>query len=220
MSIVEIAARLADGAILTLAITLAVASLAFPFAILVGLARMAPSRTVRTVTTIYVEIFRGTSAFVQLFYAFFVLPLVGISFSPLVAGIGVLTLNVAAYSSEVARSSILNVDRGQRDAAAALNMSNVLAMRRVILPQALVRMLPPFGNQLIELLKGTSLLSAITISELAFQGQGLAATTGQPLQVFATVLVWYLALAAPLVLASRALERRVARNLGIGRTAR
>jgi polar amino acid transport system permease protein len=215
----HIVVRLLGGAAVTLGITVVTAALAFPLAVSVGLARLAPWRVVRFLITIYVEIFRGTSAFVQLFYAFFVLPLIGLSFSPLVTGIAVLTLNVAAYASEVVRASIQSVDSGQHDAASALNMSRGLMMRRVILPQAFVRMLPPFGNQIIELLKGTSLLSTITISELTFQADGLAASTGHPLEIFSTVLFMYLGMALPFVGLSKYLERRVTKNLALGRNA-
>jgi polar amino acid transport system permease protein len=214
-----IALRLLEGAAATLGITLATMTLAFPLGIAVGLARLSPWRLVRFVVTIYVEIFRGTSAFVQLFYAFFVLPLVGISLSPIVTGIMVLTLNVGAYASEVVRASVQSVEGGQRDAASALNMPRGLTIRRIILPQAFVRMLPPFGNQVIELLKGTSLLSTITISELTFRANGLAAATGRPVEIFSTVLFMYLLMALPFVALSKCLERVVTKNLALGRAA-
>jgi polar amino acid transport system permease protein len=211
--------RLLEGAAVTLGITCVTAVLAFPLGIAVGLARLSSWTVVRFVIALYVEIFRGTSAFVQLFYAFFVLPLVGFSLSPFVTGVAVLTLNVAAYASEVVRAAIQSVESGQGDAAAALNMSRGLMMRRIILPQAFVRMLPPFGNQVIELLKGTSLLSTITISELTFRATGLAAATGQPVGIFCAVLFMYLVMALPFVALARCLERLVTRNLALGRTA-
>jgi polar amino acid transport system permease protein len=210
--------RLLEGAGIALGITFATLLLAFPLGIVVGLARLSPWRLLRFAVSLYVEVFRGTSAFVQLFYAFFVLPLVGISFSPVVTGIAVLTLNVAAYASEVVRASVQSVESGQRDAASALNMSRGLAIRRIILPQAFVRMLPPFGNQAIELLKGTSLLSTITISELSFRANGLAAATGRPLEVFSTTLLMYLGMALPFVGLWRFLERTVTKNMSLGRT--
>jgi polar amino acid transport system permease protein len=216
---IGIALRLLEGAAITLGITVVTAVLAFPLGIAVGLARLSRWTVARFVTGLYVEIFRGTSAFVQLFYAFFVLPLAGVSLSPFVTGVVVLTLNVGAYASEVVRAAIQSVESGQRDAAAALNMSRGLMMRRIILPQALVRMLPPFGNQVIELLKGTSLLSTITISELTFRANGLAEATDQPVGIFCAVLFMYLVMALPFVGLTRYLERRVTRNLALGRTA-
>ena len=99
----------------------------------------------------YVEIFRGTSILVQLFWIFFVLPLppFNLEISPFVAGVLALGLNVGAYGAEVVRGAIQSISRGQIEAAIALNMSRGLMMRRVILPQALVRIVPPFGNLLI-----------------------------------------------------------------------
>lgn len=181
-----------------------------------GLARLSSSRLVRALANVFVEIFRGTSLLVQLFILFYVLPLAGVRFGPVETGILGLALNWGAYGSEIVRGAIVNVDPGQRDAATALNMSRGLAMRLVILPQAVVAMLPSFGNLALELLKATSLASLITITELAFNGRVLVQQTHRPVEVFTLVLIIYFILAFPLTRLTRWLERRSARGLGTG----
>jgi polar amino acid transport system permease protein len=212
----ELLPPLLRGAVLTLELTVGAAVVALLVALLVGLARLSSNRPVRLVATFYVELFRGSSLLVQIFYFFFVLPLVGIRLPPFATGIIALGLNVGAYGSEVVRAAITNVDPGQREAATALNMSPALAMRRIILPQAFVAMLPPFGNLLVELLKATSLVSLITLTELSFAGRQLLQQQGHALEIYALVLVIYFLLAYPLTRLVRMAERRLAARVGVG----
>ncbi|HEX5477774.1 MAG TPA: amino acid ABC transporter permease, partial [Burkholderiales bacterium] len=135
----------------TLEITAAAAALAILIALAAGLARLSRSRWLRWPASVYVEVFRGTSALVQLFWFYFVLPFFGVELSAFAAGTLVLALNTGAYGSEVVRGAVQAVPRGQREAAAALNLGRLQALRRVILPQALPAMLPPAGNLAIEL---------------------------------------------------------------------
>jgi polar amino acid transport system permease protein len=169
-----------------------------------------PNVIVRTITGVYVEVFRGSSVLVQMFWIFFVLPLepFNIELSALQAGILALGLNVGAYGAEVVRGAIQAIDKGQIEASVALNMSPALMMRRVIIPQATVRMLPPFGNLLIELLKATSLASLITLSDITFQASSLRQTVGRIPEVFGLLLVIYFLLAYPLTLGVRWIERQ------------
>jgi polar amino acid transport system permease protein len=145
-----------------------------------------------------------------MFWIFFVLPLppFNLELSALQAGILALGLNVGAYGAEVVRGAIKAIPRGQIEAAIALNMPRSLMMRRVIIPQAMVRMLPPFGNLLIELLKATSLASLITLSDVTFQALSLRQTVGRNAEVFGLLLVIYFLLAYPLTLGVRWLERQ------------
>ncbi len=113
---------------------------------------------------LYTEILRGTSALIQLFYLFFILPVLGIDTTPMVAAALGLGLTFSAYGAEIVRAGILGVDPGQWDAARALGMPRSLAFRRIIAPQAFATMLAPFGNLLVELLKSTSLVSLITLT--------------------------------------------------------
>jgi polar amino acid transport system permease protein len=210
----ELLPPLLRGAAVTLALTIGGSAVAFVVAITAGLARLSGRRLIRAVASFYVEVFRGSSLLVQVFYFFFVLPLVGIRLDPFTTGVVALGLNVGAYGSEVVRGAVLNVDPGQREAAIALNMSTSLAMRRVILPQAFVAMLPPFANLLVELLKGTSLVSLITLTEVSFAGRQLLQQQGHALEIYSLVLIIYFVMAYPLTRLVRLLERRLARRIG------
>lgn len=200
---------------MTVSLLLAAGLLSYLVAFIAGLSRVSRFRAVRVLTTIYVEFFRGTSLLVQLFWIFFVLPqLFGIRLDPFTAGVVTLGLNYGAYASEIVRSSILAVPEGQTEAAIALNMSRFQRMRSVILPQALRTMLPGFGNISIELLKGTSLVSLITLQDMMYLAQNLRASDYSiSLQVFGILLLMYFALALPLIVLSRYLERRASRGV-------
>jgi polar amino acid transport system permease protein len=204
------------GAVVTVELTILAAIFGSVLALAAGFGRLSKRRAIRTVTSVYVEVFRGTSAVVQIFFVFFVLPFVGISLPAFATGVVALGLNFGAYGSEIVRAAIVNVDPGQRDAVVALNMTPATAMRRVIFPQALVAMLPPFGNLLIELLKGTSLVSLITLTELTFAGKLLVRTEGRRDEVYVLVLLIYFLLAYPLTLLVRTAERRLAQGLHVG----
>src|SRR5690606_11115066 len=157
---------LLDGLWMTLRITAGAAVLAIPLALAAGLARLSTCRAISVVALVYIETFRGTSALVQLFWFYYVLPLFGLKLPAVTVGIVVLAANAGAYGAEVVRGAILAVAPGQREAAVALNMSSAKILRRIVLPQAFPAMLPPAGNLLIELLKNTALVSLITITDL------------------------------------------------------
>jgi polar amino acid transport system permease protein len=209
--------QLLQGAAVTVQLTILGSIVAIVLALVSGLARLSPNRLIRAIAGVYVEVFRGTSAVVQIFFFFFVLPLAGLSLSAFVTGVFALGINVGAYGSEVVRAAIVNVDRGQRDAAIALNLTRAATMRLIVLPQAVVAMLPPFGNLLIELLKGTSLVSLITLTELTFAGKLLLRTEGRRDEIYVLVLVIYFLLALPITWSVRAVERRLTRTLHLGR---
>lgn len=194
----------------TITLTFWGALLALAVAIFTGVLRASENRLLRSVSGMYVEVFRGTSVLVQLFWIYFVLPLepFNISISAFQAGVLALGLNVGAYGAEVVRGAIQAIPRGQIEASIALNMPRTLMMRRVILPQALVRILPPFGNLLIELLKATSLVSLITLSDITFQALTLRQSVGRTTEVFILVLIIYFLIAYPLTLGVRWLERQ------------
>jgi len=208
---------LLKGAWITLQVTAGAAVLGLVCAFTSGLAAVSGSRVARGVSSVYVEFFRGTSALVQLFWLFFALPLVGIRFEPVAAGIVALGLNIGSYGSEVVRGAIRAIPKTQYEATVALNMTGYRRMRSVILPQAVVSMLPPFGNLLIELLKGTSLVSLITIADLTFNGQVLRSVTGDTLTVFLLVLAIYFVMAYTITLGMKWLERRAAASIGLGK---
>ena len=204
----DVLPALLRGAVVTLELTLAAAGIALLASIVAGLARLSSNAIVRLVTGFYVELFRGTSLLVQLFWVYYVFPFIGISLSPFLAGALALGLNAGAYVSEIVRGAVLAVPKGQTEAAIAINMTARQAMRRIILPQAMIRMLPPFGNLLIEMLKGTALASLITLSDLTFQGFSMRQTLGRTNEIFSLVLVLYFVMAYPLTLGVRWLERK------------
>ncbi len=200
---------LVQGLEITLVLTVAGAILSLILSLLVGIARTSRFAVVRGLMTAYVEFFRGTSILVQLFWIYFVLPAppFNLSMSALQAGILALGLNIGAYGSEIVRGAIKAVPKEQVEATIALNMSPALRMRRVILPQAVRRMIPPFGNLMIELLKATSLVSLITLADVTFQGRLVIQSAGRMGEVFIMLMVIYFLLAYPLVIGTRRIER-------------
>ena len=202
-----------QGALVTIQLTLMGCALALVMAFLGGLGRLSRFAAVRALATAYIEFFRGTSIFVQLFWAYFVLPFMGITLTPLQAGVLALGLNVGAYGAEVVRGAVQSIGKEQFEACVALNLSRYQTMRHIILPQALLIMLPTFCNNAIELLKATAIVSLISLSDMTFQAQVVRAQTGNTLVPFATILVLYFLMALAISTAMRALERRMARGL-------
>ena len=204
------------GLSVTIYATVGGIALTIVLSLVAGLAMLAPSRTVRFISRVYVEGFRGTSEVVQLFWLFFVLPaLVGFKLVPLFAGIIVLGLNHGAYGAEVVRGSVQSVPRAQREGAVALSFSPAQRMFRVILPQAVVEMLPPFNNLFIQLLKSTALLYFISAGEITEKGELLRPLYGsQLLLIYGVELLCYLALAVVITVVMRVLEGVLARRLG------
>ena len=190
--------------------------LALVISVIVGALREVGFGFVRVILTVYVEFFRGSSAFVQVYWVFFVLPLFGVRLPAMIAGTLVLGLNAGAYGSEIMRGALRAVPRGQHEACVALTLSQWSALTRILIPQALTRAVIPFGNLLIDLLKGTALLSSITVTELAFAGRQSASALGSPLTIFGLVLLIYLVLTAPIAWTAKLIDQRVRRKLSIG----
>ncbi|MGB3539516.1 MAG: ectoine/hydroxyectoine ABC transporter permease subunit EhuC [Mesorhizobium sp.] len=201
------------GALVTIELTLMGSALAIVMAFLGGLGRLSRFFAVRALATAYIEFFRGTSIFVQLFWAYFVLPVAGVTLTPLQTGVLALGLNVGAYAAEVVRGAIQSIGKEQHEACIALNLGRWQGMRHVILPQAFLVMLPTFGNNAIELLKATSVVSLISLADLTFEAQVVRAQTGNTLVPFTTILIIYFIFALAISWAMRRLERRMARGL-------
>ncbi len=202
-----------EGAAVTAQLTLLGSALALVVAFVAGLGRLSPFAPLRWLATTYIEFFRGTSIFVQLFWVYFVLPFAGVTLSPLLAGVLALGLNVGAYGAEVVRGAILAVSKDQIEASVALNFTRFQRMRHVILPQAIPLMLPTFGNNAIELLKATAVVSLISLTDMTFQAQVVRSQTGSTLFPFATILVLYFLMALAISAVVRGLERRLTRGL-------
>ncbi|MPY79388.1 MAG: ectoine/hydroxyectoine ABC transporter permease subunit EhuC [Actinophytocola sp.] len=211
-----IVSRILEGLPTTVWATLGGIALTIVLSFAAGLGMLSRLAVVRWVSRFYVEIFRGTSEVVQLFWIFFALPLlVGFQLVPLFAGIVVLGLNHGAYGGEIVRGAVQSVPRAQHEGAIALNLSAANRMVRVILPQAVVEMIPPFNNLFIQLLKSSALLVFISAGEMTEISEQLRPTLGPDLVlVYTVVLVFYLLLAIVITVVMRQLERVGARRLG------
>ncbi len=206
------------GMLVTVEATVLGALLALVLAFILGMAARSRFMLVRGVARAIIEFFRGTSLYVQLFWLFFALPVLGFKISSaLLCGVVALGLNFGAYGAEVVRGAINAVPKAQWEGAIALNMSPFQRMRLVILPQAWVGMIPPFNNLLIQLLKSTPLLSLVTVADLTFEGQQLRGATGASALSFLFLLIAYFILAYIFTLLMNALEVVAKARLGRGR---
>ena len=179
-----------------------------------GIALFAGSPWLRPVAIAYVEIFRGTSLLVQLFWLYYALPLIGFSMSPLLTGILALGLNSGAYGAELVRGALQAVSGQQHEAARALNFSRTHTLWRIVLPQAVPEMMPSFSSLAVQNLKDTSLVSMITIADLTFKAQELRNLTQDSVSVYGASLILYLAMALVMIAALRLVERRINRATG------
>jgi len=207
--------RFLDGSLVTLLQFVLSAALAVVIALLFGLLKLSRNFAARALAVAYIELFRGTSLLVQLYWIFFVLPLFGVTLEKFTAGFVAVGMNLGAYGAELVRGAIRSVPKGQWEAAYALSMSPARRMWRIILPQALVIMLPGWGNLLIELLKATALVSLISVTDLMFEAKQINGSTFLSVQAFGTALVIYYIFARFLLTPSmRQLEASMARRIG------
>ena len=179
--------------------------------LVVALLRIARVPVLNGLASLYVDFFRSTPVLAQLIWIYYALPiLTGQSLTAFVAGSLGLSLYAGSFFSEIFRAGILSIERGQSEAALALGMTRAQAMRRVILPQAMVRMLPPIGSSLITLVKDSALLSIISVPELMRQSETLASLTFRRMEVLTVAAVVYFGLTYPLSRAVDYLHRRYA----------
>ena len=210
---VVLSSDMATAAIRGIEYTLTVSAFSLAIGAAIGLmvavVRVSRTPVVSQLGYVYVDFFRTTPALVQLIWFFYVLPiLMGVSLNAVTTGIIALSLNAGAFLSEIFRAGIVSIGRGQRDAAQVLGFSPLQSLRYIILPQALRRVLPAAGNVFISLIKDSSLLSVIAVSELTYMMQGEVARTFRPLEIYTTLAVLYFVMTYPLSLAMTALERR------------
>ncbi|BAU88275.1 ectoine/hydroxyectoine ABC transporter [Streptomyces laurentii] len=208
--------RLGQGLLVTLEATVLGAALALVLSYVLGLMSGSRRLPVRGGARVVVEFFRGTSLYVQLFWLFFALPMLGFRLEPLACAVAALGLNYGAYGAEVVRGAVAAVPAAQREAAVALGMRPWLRLRRVVLPQAHPLMVVPFKNLLVQLLKATPLLSLVTVPDLTFEIDQLRSATGNTAAAYLLLLVVYGVLAGLISLAMNALERAARARLGTG----
>ncbi|HEV3239713.1 MAG TPA: amino acid ABC transporter permease [Casimicrobiaceae bacterium] len=205
--------ELAHGTLITIEVTTGAIVLGCVIGMLVGLGRLDPKRTVvYGICTAYVAFIRGTPLLVQLFIWFFGLPYFGINLPAFFCGVVGMGMYSGAYVSEIVRGAIQSVARGQLEAARSLGMPDRVAMRHVIVPQAVIRMIPPLGNEFIALIKNSSLVSLLTIADLMHEGQKIISVSYRSLEVYLAVALVYFVLTNLTGLALRVTERR----LGVG----
>jgi polar amino acid transport system permease protein len=204
------------GVWITVQLTVYGAALGAAVAFAVGLARQHRLWIVRFVAGAYFEIFRGTSALVLMIWVFFVVPLTfGWQLVPMWAAVLTLGCTYGAYGSEIVRGAVAAVPAAQREAGVALSFTPAQRMRKIVLPQAWPEMVPPFCNLLIELLKGTALVSVLGVADTTFAAQLVRNATGQSAPVYSVILVMYFVLAFAITRVMRQVERRA--KAGVGR---
>src|SRR6056297_722186 len=214
--VIDFLPSLIEGTAVTVTILILSTILAFIFAFGAGLARLSKIPLIKIPAVAYIEFFRGTSALVQLFWIYFVLPFFGVDISALTAAIVALRLNTGAYGAEVVRGAILAVPHGQYEAATAFNFSSYQRMRYIILPQAIPAMLPTFGNLLIELLKATSLVSLITVGDITYNSIMYITNTMKITEIFIIILLVYFAISQVVTFIMKKVEQRVTLGLDYG----
>ena len=164
----------------------------------IALARLSPWAWLRGIAYCYTELFRTTPLLVQIVWVFYVLPLAtGLALTPFYSGLVAFGLNIAAFMAEIYRAGITSVGRGQSEASLALGMTGAQVMRRILIPQAVTRMIPPIGTMWISLFKDTSLVSAIGVTELMYQARFLAVDTYRPVEIFTVCAVIYFVITFP-----------------------
>jgi polar amino acid transport system permease protein len=179
----------------------------------IAMARLANARLISAPLMGFIEIFRCTPVLVQLVWCYYALPiLTGIELSPAAAAFITLTFYGGSFYAEIIRGGIVSIDRGQWDAGRALGMRRLDLMRRIILPQALKRMVPPLVNQTILQLKNTSLLSVLAVPDLLYQGQLITSASYRPLETYTMIAVLYFLILFPVTQVAHSLEYRLSKQ--------
>ncbi len=210
---------LLKGAQVTVMISLASIALGTVVAFAAGIARISANPILSGTAFVYIALFRGTPLLVQLFWFYYALPLIGISFDPITTGIMTLSLLTGAFGAEIVRGALLAVPTSQHEAARALNFSSRYTLWHISMPQAIVEMMPAFGNLAVQNLKDTALVSLISIADLTFQAQSLRNITLDSATVYTLTLVGYFAIALCLMFIMRYIEMKLRRGAAFPRSA-
>ncbi|HEY8593956.1 MAG TPA: ectoine/hydroxyectoine ABC transporter permease subunit EhuC [Devosiaceae bacterium] len=214
---VEYLTPLSQGAWVTVQLTVFSTVLGGLLSFVFGIGKLSPNWGIRGFSIAYIEIFRGTSLLVQLFWLYFALPVAGdaiginLRLPPVAAGVLALGLNIGAYGAEVVRGAIQAVRPSQYEAAKALNFTPRQALFRIALPQAIPEMMPSFGNLAVQNLKDTALASLISLGDLAFRAEQVRNFTQDSTTIYTMILFMYFGMALVLTAIMRLLERSVGR---------
>ncbi|APZ42785.1 ectoine/hydroxyectoine ABC transporter permease subunit EhuC [Acidihalobacter ferrooxydans] len=211
MSMLEIFYTLLKGLQITVELTVLSTILGAVFAFASGIGRLSKNKLFKYVSIGYIEIFRGTSLIVQLFWLYYVLPLLGISFNAFLIGVFALALNIGAYGAEVVRGALQAVPKGQGEASIALGFSPLQRLWRISLPQATPEMMPTFINLAIQNLKDSAIVSLISLTDLTYYANNLQSLTYETLRIYTVTLFMYFFMALMLSWVLGRLERYLRR---------
>lgn len=199
--------HLVKGALMTIEISVLSLAIGLILGIIGGFGRLSKSFFFQKIVAFYVWIFRGTPLLVQLFILYFGLPQLGFDLTPFQAAVAGLALNTGAYATEIVRSALKAVDKGQYEAATAMGMSWGLAMYRIIGPQAVKILIPAMVNQFIMTIKNSSMVSLLTITELFRTGEGIIVSTFRSFEVYTAIALVYLFITSVLMVIAQRLEK-------------
>jgi polar amino acid transport system permease protein len=200
-----------NGLGVTVGFTVVIVVLGLTFGLFGAFGTLSRFRAVRLIALTFIEAFRCTPILVQLIWFYYALPiLAGVEMTPITASALALSLYGGSFYSEIIRGGIISIDRGQSEAGAALGMTPGQAMRRIVLPQAIKRMIPALMNQSIIQFKNTSLVSVLAVPDLVYQSQVAAHDSYRPLETYTAVAVAYAAILIPLTILARRGEKRLA----------
>ncbi len=199
-----------NGTLVTIALTIGIIVLGLLLGLVAGLAQISRFAVLRWVSWLYIELFRCTPLLVQLLWFYYALPiLVGIQIDAVTASVLTLSLYGGSFYAEVIRGGVVSIEPGQTEAGLALGMTPARVMRRIVLPQAVKRMIPPLMNQSIIQFKNTSLVSVVAVPDLLYQGQVAATDTFRPLEVYSIVALIYFVVLVPLTAVVKRAERKL-----------
>lgn len=201
---------LLEGLVYTIFITFAGLLIGFLIGAITGFGRLAKNKFVYALSSIYVEIIRGTPLLAQILFIYFGLSqLIGLNMHKVVAAILAIALNAGAYIAEIVRGAVHSIDKGQMEAGRTIGLTRFQTMRYIIWPQAFKRMIPPLGNQFVISLKDTSLFSAIAVGEIVYRAKTYYASTFTAFQTLTMVCILYLIITIPTAIYLRRVERRL-----------
>ena len=208
--IIEAMPVLLQGMLITVEVTVISLIIAMFIGLILGIFSITKSKILRFISTVFIDVIRGTPLLVQILFIYFGIPsVVDVTLSAFTAGVIAITLNAAAYLVEIFRAGINSIDKGQMEAGRTIGLSYGQTMRLIILPQAIRRMIPAFVNQFIVSIKDTSLLSAIGLAELTLSGQSIYAVNFRAFEILTVVGILYFIIIYSLSIFSRWLERRL-----------
>lgn len=212
MSFLDILSNIVVGINVTLKVTLYGMLYAVPFAFVFGIAQHFTSGLLRLIVTTIIEFWRSSPVIVLIYGFYFSLPSLGIDLSAMTVGAMVLGLNIGGYGSQAVRAALQALDRGQVEAGYALGLRRIQILYLIELPQALAAMTPTFINQFIQLVKGTSLVSLVTLADMTFLAKALSQTHYAPAKIYTALLLVYFLICYPATIVGRMIERRVGRG--------